>query len=83
MNFTTDGWTTPNHRALIALCVHLEQKGAPISILLDVVEVARSHTGVHLAQAFANVLKEFGIDSKVSSNAFITGRESTYLRGAL
>lgn len=68
INFTTDGWTSPNYHAFIALCAHLEYKGAPISILLDVVEVARSHTGVHLAQAFADVLKEFGINTKVSFN---------------
>ena len=37
-------------------------------MLLDLVEVARSHSGVNLAQAFANVLKEFGIEDKVSSN---------------
>ncbi|KAI1784273.1 hypothetical protein LXA43DRAFT_901906, partial [Ganoderma leucocontextum] len=52
LNFTTDGWTSPNHHAFIALCVHFEHKGQPLSVLLDVVEVARSHTGVNLAEAF-------------------------------
>ena len=37
-------------------------------MLLDLVEVAKSHSGVNLAQAFANVLKEFGIEDKVSFN---------------
>ena len=54
----------------MALCVHLEYEGVPLSFLLDVVEVAHSHTGIHLAQAFAGVLNEFGIDGKVSIRLF-------------
>jgi hypothetical protein len=34
-------------------------------MLLDLVEVARSHSGVNLAAAFAKVLEEFGISDKV------------------
>jgi len=40
-----------------------------MSMLLDLVEVAKSHSGVNLAEAFAKVLKEFGIEDKV--NQFI------------
>ena len=36
-----DAWTSPNHRAFIAFSVHLEHKGVPLSMLLDVVEVAK------------------------------------------
>ncbi|KAI1782437.1 hypothetical protein LXA43DRAFT_905787 [Ganoderma leucocontextum] len=78
LNFTTDGWTSPNHHAFIALCVHFEYKDTPISVVLDVVEVARSHTGVHLAEAFADVLKEFGIDAKVSGLLGNVSRGSTH-----
>ena len=35
-------------------------------MLLDLVEVARSHSGVNLAETFAKVLQEFGIEDKVS-----------------
>jgi hypothetical protein len=35
-------------------------------MLLDLVEVAKSHSGVNLAEAFAKVLEEFGIKDKVS-----------------
>lgn len=35
-------------------------------MLLDLVEVAKSHTGVNLAEAFAKVLQDFGIEDKVS-----------------
>jgi hypothetical protein len=35
-------------------------------MILDVVEVAKSHSGINLATAFASVLKEFRIEHKVS-----------------
>jgi hypothetical protein len=35
-------------------------------MLLDIVEVAKSHSGVNLAAAFAHILDEFGISDKVS-----------------
>jgi hypothetical protein len=46
--------------------VHLEKDGAPIPLLLDIVEVACSHSGVNLAQAFTGILDDFGIGDKVS-----------------
>ena len=49
----------------MAITVHLEHKGEPISLLLDIVEVAKSHTGVNLAAAFAKILEDFGISDKV------------------
>ena len=66
LHFATDAWTSPNHRAFVAVTVHFEQQGTPVSFLLDVVELACSHTGVNLATAFAKILKEFGIEHKVS-----------------
>lgn len=66
LNFTMDAWTSPNHKALVAFAVHLQHEGEPLSFLLDVVEVASSHTGNALAKAFITVLKEFGIQEKVS-----------------
>jgi len=65
LNFATDVWTSPNHKAFVAFTVHFEHKGTPISMLLDLVEVAKSHSGVNLAEAFAKVLEEFGIQDKV------------------
>jgi hypothetical protein len=35
-------------------------------MLLDVVEVAKSHSGINLAAAFAKILDDFGISEKVS-----------------
>ena len=65
LSFATDAWTSPNHRAYVAITVHLEYDGEPISLLLDIVEVAKSHTGVNLAAAFAMILEDYGISDKV------------------
>ena len=37
-------------------------------MLLDLVEVACSHSGLNLAAAFAQVLEDFGISDKVRMN---------------
>ncbi|TFY61175.1 hypothetical protein EVG20_g7153 [Dentipellis fragilis] len=67
LNFVMDAWTSSNHHAFIALTIHLMFNGEPISILLDLVEVDESHSGLNLAQAFARVLEEFGISNKMLS----------------
>lgn len=65
LSFATDAWTSPNHKAFVAITVHLEHEGKPLSFLLDLVEVPMSHTGENLAKAFAEVLQTFGIQKKV------------------
>ncbi|KAF9218605.1 hypothetical protein BS17DRAFT_798524 [Gyrodon lividus] len=65
LNFTTDTWTSPNHHSYVAICVHLQHKGSPMSFPLDVVELAKSHTSTALANAFEGVLNDFGITDKV------------------
>lgn len=65
LNFATDAWTSPNDKAFIAISVHFELNGEPMSMLLDLVEVARSHSGLNLAQAFSDVIHEFGLEHKV------------------
>ncbi|KAG5633856.1 hypothetical protein H0H81_004772, partial [Sphagnurus paluster] len=64
INFATDTWTSPNHQAYVGVTAHFEVQGSPISIVLDIVEVAESHTGKALAQAFTDILNNFGIDHK-------------------
>ena len=49
--------------------VHLEYQGKPISLLLDIIEVVKSHTGVNLAAAFAKILDDYGISNKVRISA--------------
>jgi hypothetical protein len=41
LNFATDAWTSPNHRAFVAVTVHLERKGVPLCLVLDVIEVSK------------------------------------------
>ena len=41
LSFSTDGWTSPNHRAYVAFMVHLEHKGSPLMLPLDIVELAQ------------------------------------------
>ncbi|KAH9903888.1 uncharacterized protein BXZ73DRAFT_54326, partial [Epithele typhae] len=67
LNFTFDAWTSPNHRPFIAFAVHLHHRGAPLSMILDVIEVAESHSGFVMAAVFDAMLKDFGIQDKVSS----------------
>ena len=71
LKFATDTWTSPNHRAYMALVVYFVEEGEteakPTSALLNIVEVAESHTGDNLAEVFRDVLEEFGIKEKVSS----------------
>jgi hypothetical protein len=67
LSFATDVWTSPNHKVFIAVTVHFKKDGEPMCILLDLVEVAESHSSVNLAVAFAKVLDDFGISKKVSN----------------
>jgi hypothetical protein len=71
LSFATDAWTSPNQRAYVAITVHLENKGEPISMLLDIVEVAKSHTGENLAAAFAKIMEDYGISDKVLISSMI------------
>ena len=66
LNFSTDAQTSPNHHAFVVFVVYLEVKGEPLTFILDIVEVAKSHTGLVLAQMFAQLLADFGIKEKVS-----------------
>jgi hypothetical protein len=66
LSFATDTWSTPNHKAFVAVTVHFEKKGISIFMLLDIIEVAKSHSEANLTAAFANILHEFGISKKVS-----------------
>ena len=61
-----DAWTSPNHKAYVAVTIHFENEGKPVSMLLDIVELACSHSGFNLAAAFAKILEDFGISDKVS-----------------
>jgi hypothetical protein len=59
LNFATDSWTSPNHKVFIAVMVHFEINGIPMCMLLDLLEVASSHSGINLAAAFAQIIDSF------------------------
>ena len=79
LSFGTDAWTSPNHKAYVAVMVHFEQNGEPMCLLLDLVEVATSHSGRNLAAAFAKILTDFGIGHKVSMLENWHEQNGTYL----
>lgn len=63
LNFATNAWTLPNHKAYMALTVHLEHNRKPLS-MLDVIKVPKGHSGANMAIAFADVLQTFRIEEK-------------------
>ena len=65
------------------MTVHFEKGGVPVAMLLDLVEVARSHSGKNLAAAFAKVLDDFGISDKVSHCLPFEPHNKTHLRSFL
>ena len=66
LSFGTDVWTSLNHKPYMAVTVHFEQNKKLLSMLLDIVEVARSHSGVNLAEAFATIIEKYDISDKAS-----------------
>lgn len=72
---------SPNHRPFIAVTVHYEKDGNGVTWLLDIVEMARSHSGINLAETFTSILAEYGIEKKVSLCWVIQRAETvSYLR---
>ncbi|KAJ3571478.1 hypothetical protein NP233_g3729 [Leucocoprinus birnbaumii] len=64
LHFGTDAWTSPNHRAFVGVEFQREVEGTIESCSLDLLEVPRSHTGEVLAEAFTDILNEYGISQK-------------------
>ena len=52
---------------MVAFTVHFEHQGSPMTMVLDVVEVAKSHSGLNLATAFADMIHELKLETKVAS----------------
>ena len=71
MSFTTDAWMSPNQWAYVATTVHLEHNRESLSMLLDIVEVAKSHSGENLETAFAKIMDDYEISKKVLINSNI------------
>lgn len=43
LSFATDAWNSPNHHTFITVTVHCVLNDEPISMLLDLLEVAEVH----------------------------------------
>ena len=57
LSYKTDAWTSPNHKAYIAVTVTFVSNGIQYTMLLDIVEVVKSHSGINLAISFAKITK--------------------------
>ena len=58
---------------------HDNGKEDPVNHLLDFVELPCSHTGLNMAKCVERVLKEYGIQDKVSLALYTEQRTDTYL----
>lgn len=63
--FATDTWTLQNQKVMVVFMVHFEHNGAPMSMVLNVLKLAVSHSGLNLADAFAKMLEDMGLGMKV------------------
>lgn len=67
---STDGWAAGNHLAMIAVtATWYTQTFELIDIVLSFREVGVSHTGENICKSFVEVLREFGIENKVSCSS--------------
>ncbi|VDC02336.1 unnamed protein product [Peniophora sp. CBMAI 1063] len=66
LNYGSDEWTSPNHRALMAMSVCYEKESNTVEHLLDVVHVPYSHTGVNLSKAFIKSTDGMQITDKIN-----------------
>ena len=41
LHFATDAWTSPNHKAYVSIMVHFQKGRHPMTLVLDIVEVAK------------------------------------------
>lgn len=63
--YQLDCWTSPNHRAFMNILVTWIRHDQPVTALLDFIELAKSHSGRNMAEAFVNTLDRYGIAHKV------------------
>ena len=54
-------------------------KEVPVTHLLDFIELPCSHTGLNMANCIADVLKEYGIEDKVSRSFGVMKKIETYI----
>ena len=65
--YQLDCWTSPNHRAFMNVFVTWIRNGNPVTMILNFIELPKSHTGRNMAQALFDTLERYGIAHKVST----------------
>jgi hypothetical protein len=53
------------HMYYVAATVHLKNDGVSVSMLLNIVKLACSHSGSNLAAVFTKILEYFGISERL------------------
>jgi hypothetical protein len=64
----------------VAITVHLEQGSKLLAMLLDIVKVPKSHTGLNLALVFVKVLEDFGIEDKVRAVYLVNDNRDSHFQ---
>ena len=65
LNVATDAWMSLNSHAFVAVTIHYKEGGNLRTLLLDIVECVKAHTGVTLAVTLVKIFNNFGISDKV------------------
>jgi len=65
IHISYDLWTSPNHKAMIAIIAHWTSEDYEVkTALLAIREVHREHTGENIANVVYPVMKEYDIDTR-------------------
>jgi hypothetical protein len=65
-----DGWTSPNIFSFLGITAHRVVDGRINSCILDFVKLLHNHSGIYLANQLVLCLREFKLETKVSSFLF-------------
>lgn len=66
INLTTDIWTSPNGKAILAITAHWVDNNFVLrELILDAIELKGKHTGVNIANHVVATLKRFDLENKI------------------
>ena len=80
IHLSYDLWTSPNHKAMIAIVAHWTSEDYKvITALLAIREVHGGHTGENIANVVYPVLKEYNIHDRFGYTSATTRQTMTHL----
>lgn len=79
VSLTADFWTSAQNKAYLGITVHFIEEWTLKSCVLDVFEVAESHTAEVCGQTLVNTAEKWGIKDKV--NCIVTDRGRNIVKG--